>query len=131
MPLIGDPSHASMVEHMSMLNTTMPKPAAILIISAHWEEAQATLSTGDSNRKLMFDYSGFPPETYSYTYAPPRPPQELVERTITLLKSSAASIPVADTAVQRGFDHGKFPELALSRLLCARTQAPYIYPIYL
>src|SRR4051812_19825594 len=41
---------------------TLPKtpPRALLVISAHWEEAQPTVMTAEKP-PLLFDYYGFPP----------------------------------------------------------------------
>jgi aromatic ring-opening dioxygenase catalytic subunit (LigB family) len=60
MPLLGDATHASMVAHMAALKGTLPAISAILVISAHWEERKATISTGSADRGLLFDYGGFP-----------------------------------------------------------------------
>jgi hypothetical protein len=40
------------------------KPSAILIITAHWE-ARVPSFTSVSNASLIYDYYGFPPETYN------------------------------------------------------------------
>ena len=43
------------------------RPAAILVISGHWETAEPTVNTA-LRPPLLFDYSGFPEHTYHLTY---------------------------------------------------------------
>ena len=43
------------------------RPAAILVISGHWETAEPTVNTA-LRPPLLFDYSGFPEHTYRLTY---------------------------------------------------------------
>ena len=42
LPILGDPGHAAMVRFMQDLPGHLTRPEAILVISAHWEEAQPT-----------------------------------------------------------------------------------------
>lgn len=44
MPLLGDNGHKEMVDNMKMIAATISKPSAILLISAHWEEAMPTIT---------------------------------------------------------------------------------------
>jgi len=87
----------------------LPKqPEAILVISAHWEEAEFTLTAGP-NPSLIYDYYGFPPHTYQLRYPAPGSPA-LAQKSAALLQ--AAGIPARlDNA--RGFDHGMFIPLML------------------
>ena len=49
------------------------RPRAILVVSGHWEEAAFTV--GSSERPdLLFDYGGFPEETYRLTFPAPGAP---------------------------------------------------------
>ena len=79
------------------------RPKALLIISAHWEEADFTIQTKDAPG-LFFDYYGFPPHTYELTW-PARGSNELAKRVQDL--AAAAGITVKGDA-QRDFDHGVF-----------------------
>jgi aromatic ring-opening dioxygenase catalytic subunit (LigB family) len=79
------------------------RPKTIVVISGHWEEPEFTI-TGGTNPPLIYDYYGFPENTYRIEYAAPGSP-ELVERIGDLLAS--AGVPVRADA-QRGFDHGVF-----------------------
>jgi aromatic ring-opening dioxygenase catalytic subunit (LigB family) len=78
-------------------------PKAILVISAHWEEQDFTVMS-HANPPMLFDYSGFPKNTYELKYPAPGSP-ELADRVRELL--SDAGIP-AQKDTKRGFDHGVF-----------------------
>jgi aromatic ring-opening dioxygenase catalytic subunit (LigB family) len=84
-------------------------PKALLVISGHWEEAQPTVTTG-KNPPLLFDYYGFPPESYELTWPAPGEPA-LAARVQELL--GAAGI-ASETNGERGFDHGTFVPLKLA-----------------
>jgi aromatic ring-opening dioxygenase catalytic subunit (LigB family) len=79
------------------------RPKAVLVISAHWETPQPTVTTG-TNPTLLFDYYGFPEHTYKLTYPAPGSP-ELAARVRALLAD--AGVPAHEDA-SRGFDHGVF-----------------------
>jgi len=89
----------------------LPKvtPRALLVISAHWEEAQPTVMTG-AKPPLLFDYYGFPPASYELTWPAPGHPQ-LAQRVQSLLGSAGFQ---TKTEPQRGFDHGTFVPLKLT-----------------
>jgi len=84
-------------------------PKALLVISAHWEEASPTVMTAE-RPTLLYDYYGFPPASYQLTWPAPGSP-ELASRVRTLL-AAAGFESGADPA--RGFDHGTFIPLKLS-----------------
>ena len=79
------------------------RPAAILVISGHWETAEPTVNTA-LRPPLLFDYSGFPEHTYRLTYPAAGSPA-LAARVRGLL--STAGIPSAENP-HRGLDHGVF-----------------------
>lgn len=83
-------------------------PAAILMISGHWEAASFTVMS-HPHPPMLYDYSGFPPHTYSVRYAAAGSPA-LAQRVYDLLR--AANLPAAMDA-ERGFDHGAFTPLAV------------------
>jgi aromatic ring-opening dioxygenase catalytic subunit (LigB family) len=78
-------------------------PTAILIITAHWESPVPSF-TGAAHPGLIYDYYGFPPETYELTYTAPGDP-ELAQRAASMLQG--AGFP-ALVDVQHGWDHGVF-----------------------
>ncbi|MEO8902064.1 MAG: class III extradiol ring-cleavage dioxygenase [Polyangiaceae bacterium] len=90
---------------------SVPKttPQAVLVISAHWEEAVPTVMSG-AHPPMLYDYSGFPPESYEVTWPAPGEPA-LAKRVRDLL--SAAGIESAENT-ERGFDHGTFVPLKLA-----------------
>ena len=67
MPLLGDKKHKSLIAFLKGISFTIHKPSAILVISAHREEHQATITNGDQ-QKLIYDYSGFPAATYEIQF---------------------------------------------------------------
>ena len=108
MPLMGDPSHTSMVSFMKRVGRKLGnRPKALCIISAHWEEDTVHISTGAE--KLLYDYYGFPPETYKVEYRPPGA-VAAAEKTKKLLESAGFT---GINTVNRGFDHGVFVPLKL------------------
>jgi aromatic ring-opening dioxygenase catalytic subunit (LigB family) len=88
---------------------TRTKPKALLVVSAHWEEAVPTVMTS-ARPPMLYDYYGFPPESYRITWPAPGEPK-LAARVRDLL--SSAGIASAEDAA-RGFDHGTFVPLKLS-----------------
>lgn len=83
-------------------------PRAILVISGHWEEPEFTIGS-TTKPTLIYDYSGFPPDTYQLRYDAPGT-RELAGQVRTLL--DAAGIPVEQNE-NRGWDHGVFIPLKL------------------
>ena len=108
MPLLGDKDHQFLTEFMTSIPNQLGNPSAILIISAHWEEDQPTITSG-SDPQLIFDYYGFPGETYQYKYDSPGHP-ELAEKIHQLVHLRGIKSILDD---QRGFDHGMFVPLML------------------
>jgi 4,5-DOPA dioxygenase extradiol len=53
---------------------TLPRPAAILMISAHWLTRGASLVTASAAPQMNYDISGFPREIYEFTYPAPGHP---------------------------------------------------------
>lgn len=80
-------------------------PRCILVVSAHWEAAPATIAA-TRTVPLIYDFYGFPKALYEVRYAPPGAPR-LAERVRALLKSSGG---VKD-APDRGLDHGAWVPL--------------------
>lgn len=89
----------------------LPKqaPKALLVISAHWEEAVPTVTTSP-RPPMLYDYYGFPPESYRIRWDAPGHP-ELAAQVRSLL--TAAGFQTAEDPA-RGFDHGTFVPLKLT-----------------
>ncbi len=108
LPLVGDPGHAPLNRFLQDLPARLGRPAAILVVSAHWEAAVATV-TGHPRPELIYDYYGFPPESYTVRY--PAPGDPALAATIAATLTSAGIEAKVDA--QRGFDHGLFVPLTL------------------
>lgn len=108
LPLLDDPSHQPLTRFLQGLGTSLPKPAAILVISAHWEEALPTVQAAPVP-DMLFDYYGFPPESYDYRYPAQGAPALAEQIAETLTKSGID----ATLDRERGFDHGVFVPLLL------------------
>lgn len=78
-------------------------PTAILVVSAHWETEGFRVTSGSHN-PLIYDYYGFPPETYAIRYDAAGLP-ELATEVAALLRSNGLPI---ELDPHRGFDHGVF-----------------------
>jgi aromatic ring-opening dioxygenase catalytic subunit (LigB family) len=85
------------------------RPAAILVVSGHWE-TQGFALTSAAQPPLLFDYYNFPPHTYQLRYDAPGAP-ELAAEAAALL--GAAGQPAALDA-SRGLDHGVFVPLKVA-----------------
>jgi len=110
---VGIGSEAEQAELATFLrgvrNLPASPPRALLVISAHWEEPQPTVMTS-AKPPLLFDYYGFPAESYRLTWPAPGEPA-LAGRVQQLL--GAAGIASAANG-ERGFDHGAFVPLKLA-----------------
>jgi len=84
----------------------MPKPKAVLMVSAHWEEPAATIGATQPV-PLVYDFYGFPERYYQTTYPSPGAP-DLASRIRSLV--GGRGIPVADDG-RRGLDHGAYVPL--------------------
>lgn len=91
-----------------VLGEELPRPRAILAVSAHWGAEQPTVSTAVKPRTIH-DFSGFPEALYQLNYPAPGAP-ELGERVVELL--AAAGLPTVRHP-GRGLDHGAWAPLSL------------------
>lgn len=82
------------------LGQALPRPTAILVVSAHWETQGKTHVTAGPAPRTIHDFRGFPPELFAMQYPAPGS-DELAARIEQLLGTDR---------VQRddswGFDHG-------------------------
>ena len=108
LPLLGDPAHAELVAFLSGIGPQLPRPDAIVLVSAHWEASVPTL-TGSPAPGVMHDYGGFPPAAYAIAYDAPGEPQLAadIQRRLGLAGTTAGVDP------DRAFDHGMFVPLTL------------------
>lgn len=108
LPLLGDAGHKEMIDCLQTIAQKLPKPEAILVISAHWEETMPTITVG-KNPSLIYDYYNFPPESYEIKYPCVGEPG-LAKEVYELL--GAANIE-AKLDESRGYDHGLFIPLKI------------------
>ena len=102
----GDLDLRAYLESVSALPNTAP--TALLVISAHWEQNVPTVMTG-ARPPMLYDYYGFPPESYEIQWPAPGAPQ-IAARVQELLRDAGIA---SATDAQRGFDHGVFVPLKL------------------
>ncbi len=108
--LVADREKRSLTEYLAGLVAQLPRrPRALVVVSAHWEAPVPTVMT-NPRPPILYDYYGFPPETYRIPWPAPGEP-ELAARVRALLEG--AGFATAEDA-ERGFDHGTFVPLKLS-----------------
>jgi 4,5-DOPA dioxygenase extradiol len=96
------------VEFLRDLGARLPRPRAILCVSAHWATRVPTLSAAE-RPETIHDFGGFPAELYRVRYEAPGAPR-LAARAAELL--SAAGIE-SEVSPSRGLDHGAWVPLSL------------------
>jgi 4,5-DOPA dioxygenase extradiol len=87
------------------LGEQLPKPSAILCVSAHWMTRGGTLAHIGERPKTIHDFGGFPRELYRQQYPAPGAP-DAAQGAIELLRSSHA-----EPDSQWGLDHGAWSVL--------------------
>ncbi|MCL7428689.1 dioxygenase [Streptomyces sp. YS415] len=102
-PLADDPVWPG---ELAAWSAALPRPKAILMVSAHWEEAPLALGAVRPV-PLVYDFWGFPEHYYRVTYDAPGAPA-LAESVRRLLR--APGMPVQDIP-DRGLDHGAYVPL--------------------
>jgi len=94
-PALGEP--------LDRWGRVLPRPRAILAISAHWEDAPLTLGATET-RPLVYDFFGFPEELYRVGYPAPGAGW-LADRVEALVAQRGVR------RSQRGLDHGVWTPL--------------------
>lgn len=86
----------------------LPRPRAIIVISAHWQRPQATLSTAQE-LETIYDFYGFPDALYQLKY-PAKNDATLVSEVAAALRIEGLEVAVDK---QRGLDHGAWTPLMM------------------
>ena len=86
-------------ETWKKLGQSLPKPSAILCVSAHWETDEVRITTKE-DPETIYDFWGFPKELYSITYPAPGSAR-LAHSVIDMFPKGQMS-----PDPSRGFDHG-------------------------
>ena len=92
-------------DFLGSLAAKLPRPKAVLVVSAHWEEARPTVGLG---LDTIHDFYGFPQPLYDMRYPAPLA-RDVAERTTALLRHADAT-----TDPARGRDHGVWVPLMLA-----------------
>lgn len=87
------------------LGQSLPRPRAILTVSAHWY-LNGTFLTGNTRPRTIHDFRGFPPELHAVQYPAPGSPD--VARRVRDLLSREGS---ASLSEGWGLDHGTWSVL--------------------
>jgi 4,5-DOPA dioxygenase extradiol len=104
-PLVDDPLWTT---QLAAWAGALPKPTAILVVSAHWEAAPLTIGAIADAAPLVYDFWGFPDRYYQATYPAPGAP-DLAAKVLGLLSGIES---VADEP-DRGLDHGAYVPLTV------------------
>ncbi|MGZ4559950.1 MAG: dioxygenase family protein [Mycobacteriaceae bacterium] len=85
---------------------SLPKPKAILIVSAHWESAPLSLSSTAAGTTPVYDFGGFAQRYYEMRYDTPDA-SELARRVLAVLPDTES----VHEHQERGLDHGAWVPL--------------------
>lgn len=85
----------------------MPKPRGVVIVSAHWEEAPATISAPGIQRELVYDFGGFQQRYFDLSYNTPNA-SHLADQ----IKKKFTGETLHEDP-RRGLDHGAWVPLML------------------
>jgi 4,5-DOPA dioxygenase extradiol len=104
-PLVDDATWVSELERWS---AELPRPDAILVVSAHWEAAPLAIGSTTTETPLTYDFWGFPQRYYDTTYDAPGA-SALAGRVEALMP---ATEPVTHDPSRR-LDHGAYVPLTV------------------
>ncbi|MFG1784043.1 dioxygenase [Rhodococcus oryzae] len=104
-PLVDDDLWVS---QLGAWSSGLPRPTAILVVSAHWESAPLTIGSTATGTPLTYDFGGFPRKYYEASYRSPGAP-ELARQVAALMPDNE---PVAHQE-SRGLDHGAYVPLSV------------------
>jgi 4,5-DOPA dioxygenase extradiol len=106
----GSPMHAINAgkagDVWAALARQLPKPKAIVMVTAHWESNLPMLS-GNAKPSMIYDFGGFPQELYKIVYPAPGAP-DVAARAQELLKAAGITAGIDGC---RGMDHGTWVPL--------------------
>ena len=108
LPLMGEQSQEDITAFLARIGPSLPKPKAVLVISAHWEADQPSILKNPAP-DLLYDYYGFPDAAYNLHY-PIKGAPDIADKLAALLKQQGLDCAFN---TQRGLDHGVFVPLML------------------
>jgi 4,5-DOPA dioxygenase extradiol len=105
-PLLED---AQWMDELFAWAQSLPRPRAVLAVSAHWESAPMALSSPTAGTPLVYDFAGYDPRYFRMRYATPD--------ASALARLVASVLPAGEQVHEhptRGLDHGAWvPLLAM------------------
>jgi len=104
-PLVDDKLWTS---QLAAWSADLPRPTAILIVSAHWESAPLTIGATVDAAPLVYDFGGFADKYYRATYPSPGAPA-----LATRIKALMADTETVAEQPNRGLDHGAYVPLTV------------------
>jgi 4,5-DOPA dioxygenase extradiol len=106
-------------EALRRFGDRIPRPAAIVIVSAHWEAPWPIRVTAAARPPLVYDFGGFPRALYELQYPAPGLPSLAAELVHLLSENGLPAVPDP----RRGWDHGVWIPL---RLLYPDADVPVV-----
>lgn len=92
------------------LGKTLPRPTAIIVVSAHWESLGGVVVSLAAQPETIHDFGGFPAALFELQYPAPGAP-EVASRAATLLEAAGFAV---QRSASRGLDHGAWVPLSLT-----------------
>ena len=102
-PLVDDSLWVSQLEQLA---AELPRPEAVLMVSAHWEAAPLMVGATETV-PLVYDFGGFPRRFYEVTYRAPGAP-DLADAVEKLVPDTTQVV-----RTNRGLDHGAYVPLTV------------------
>jgi len=110
MNIISDNSYTQSILN---IGERLPRPKAILVVTAHWMSDGVTAVTTTNNPELIYDFYGFPKELYQIKYDCPGYPE--IENLLNTLGIVSAS--------EYGLDHGVW---AILKFMYPKADIPVV-----
>ncbi len=104
---------------LQQLGRKIPRPKAIIVFSAHFDNPQDIVISSARSPKTIHDFYGFPDALYALHYHAPGSP-ELAEQVAQLFKQQGIT-PILDS--EQGWDHGVWIPL---RLIYPQADIPIV-----
>lgn len=100
MNIISDNTYTDSLQDLGRI---LPRPAAVLVVSAHWQ-TRGTYVTSAAMPPTIYDFYGFPPALYRVKYEPPGSPD--IAEQVREISGDTVSLDAA-----RGIDHAAWAVL--------------------
>lgn len=94
---------------LQQLGQSLPRPRAIVVVSAHWETLGGPAVSLASRPETIHDFGGFPRALFDIQYPAPGAP-EVGEQATALLEAGGFAV---QRSAGRGLDHGAWVPLLL------------------